>query len=306
MGNAYLELVYRGRTRSWRYVVAIAIILIFWLILGSLPYAFAGVVILLKGGRFGINSAGELNGLSPFINYILLSFSFVAFLAGIFIAMHWIHRRPLLTLITPYSQINWHRLGQGFTLWFLLGALITLGEALIYPGRYHFTLNLARFLPFAAVVLILTPIQTSTEELFFRGYVLQGMGLIWRNLYFLVPVSGLLFALPHFANPETSSGFILVMVYYFAFGAYMAWITLRDGRLELALGVHAANNLFAGLIANYASSALTTPSIFTSSQIDPVYNLLSWVAAALVFTLVIFMREERPAEDQGSLIDKEI
>ena len=48
-----------------------------------------------------------------------------------------------------------------------------------------------------------------------------------------------------------------------------------DGGLELALGLHVANNLYSALVANYTVSALPSESIFTVNVIDPFYGLIS-------------------------------
>jgi membrane protease YdiL (CAAX protease family) len=81
--------------------------------------------------------------------------------------------------------------------------------------------------------------------------------------------------------------FVLLALFYFSFGAFLTWMTLRYQTLELAMGVHAANNLFAVNVANYEGSALPSPSIFMANGLDPVYSLLSFLAAAVIFILLI-------------------
>ena len=81
--------------------------------------------------------------------------------------------------------------------------------------------------------------------------------------------------------------FLLLALFYFSFGFFLGWISLRSQSLELALGVHAANNLFTVIIANYQGSALPSPSIFTASVLDPVFSLVSFLAGAVVFILII-------------------
>ena len=77
---------------------------------------------------------------------------------------------------------------------------------------------------------------------------------------------------------------------YFVIGMLLATITLRDGRLELAIGLHAVNNVFLALIANYEGSALTTESIFTARELDPVYSLVTMIVGTLVFHRWMFRR----------------
>jgi membrane protease YdiL (CAAX protease family) len=148
------------------------------------------------------------------------------------------------------------------------------------------------FLPFVIPVLLLVPIQTSSEELLFRGYLLQAFGLKIRNWLVLCFLSGLFFALPHAGNPEVSVNFWLVMAYYFSTGMFLAFITLKDQRLELALGVHAANNIFTSLFANYKVSVLPTPALFTIQTLDATFALAAYLLSIVVFWLVFFRKKE--------------
>jgi uncharacterized protein len=145
-------------------------------------------------------------------------------------------------------------------------------------------------LPFALLALVLTPLQATAEELFFRGYLVQGASLISPNFLFLAVASGALFLLPHLANP----GLILpVAVYHFGFGAFLAWVSLRDGTLELAIGAHAANNLFGMVVLGFEGSSLKTPSLFYTDRLVPAYSLAQLLATAVVFYLAVFVLLKR-------------
>ena len=67
-------------------------------------------------------------------------------------------------------------------------------------------------------------------------------------------------------------------------------IALRDGRLELAIGLHAANNVFLALVANYEGSALATAAVFTARELDPWYSLATLVAGGSAFYWWFFGR----------------
>jgi membrane protease YdiL (CAAX protease family) len=231
-------------------------------------------------------ATGSLPGVDPIVSFVALMLASVFLVLGITLAVRFIHNRPLRTLITPARSIAWGRLFQGFGAWFVLAALMSMVEALLYPGRYVWTLDLRRFLPFVFLALILIPIQTSGEELFFRAYLLQGIGIRLRNIWILSSISGFLFMLPHFLNPEASVNYPLMGLYYFSMGAFLAYITLRDGRLELALGVHVANNLFSVLFANYTTSVLPSPSLFTVNVLDAVYSVPAALVAMVIFVLL--------------------
>jgi membrane protease YdiL (CAAX protease family) len=85
---------------------------------------------------------------------------------------------------------------------------------------------------------------------------------------------------------------VLIGLGYFAMGFFLTRIALQDNGIELALGMHAANNLFSVLFANYTITALPSPALFTIQTLDPVYSLISLVIGLIVF-YVIFFRTTR-------------
>ena len=93
----------------------------------------------------------------------------------------------------------------------------------------------------------------------------------------------------HLTNPEVGEDMYLIPLLYLLMGLFLAFITVKSNSLELAIGAHAANNLFAVLIMNYAGSALPAPSIFMADSIDPVASLLSFVLVASAFYWVVFV-----------------
>jgi membrane protease YdiL (CAAX protease family) len=267
----FLDLAQQGKNDWWRYLLAVLLILFFWQIIGAIPSVALFILNSLPGSyQAAMQTYGLPGSLSGFVALMLAS---VFFIIGIYISIRFIHHRPLKTLLTSTRSIALERLFQGFGVWFILAALMSLMEALLYPGRYILTLDVRRFIPFLFLALILIPIQTTAEELFFRGYILQGFGLRFRNIWILSGISGLLFCLPHMMHPEASVNYPLLGLYYFAFGFSLAYITMRDGRLELALGAHAANNLFSVLIANYTVTVLPSPSLFTITILDALYSV---------------------------------
>jgi membrane protease YdiL (CAAX protease family) len=184
--------------------------------------------------------------------------------------------------------------GTGFGVLFALVVLSTFVEFLVYPSSFTLGPSLAAFVPFALLALVLTPIQTTAEEVFFRGYLVQGASLISFNFLFLAVASGVLSMVPHLlANPELDAGFLPVALYYFGFGAFLAWVSLRDGTLELAIGAHAANNLYGAIVLTFEGSALNTPSLFYTDRFVPAYNLIQFVVAAALFYLAVFVLFKR-------------
>jgi hypothetical protein len=290
----FIDLARRGKNNWWRYLLGIVGLLLFLFVAAIFINIWLPEVAGMAART--IDPSAKPAGETPFLSYLELNLNFIALLFALAFVVVVLHRRPFRTLITASPQINWKRIGIGFGLWFVLAAVLSLIEHLLYPGRYEFGPNVRTMLLPSLAVLVLTPIQAATEELLFRGYIMQGLALRIRNPFILAAVTGFIFMLVHLANPEISAGFVLVALYYWAFGVLLALVAIRSQGLELSIGIHAANNLFTALIANQAVTALTTDSIFVIKVLDPVFGLISFVlAATLVYLLVARLVAQRPA-----------
>ena len=273
--EGYLDLARRGRNDWWRYLLGGATIVFFWLVLGYVPY-------------FLLRHAGLSDAL---FDFVAINLSIFMMLAGLAVTVKLIHRRSLRSLVAPDERIDWARIARGAVVWTVLATIVALIEHLAYPERYYLSFDPARFFMFMALVLTLTPLQSAVEELVFRGYVMQGLGLLTRRPLAIAVLSGIVFTLPHLLNPEVREhGAVIMAANYFAIGVLLATVALRDGRLELAIGLHVANNVFLALVANYEGSALMTESVFTARELDPVFSLVTLIAGAIAFHWWIFRR----------------
>jgi membrane protease YdiL (CAAX protease family) len=282
----YLEVARTGKNDWWRYVISFPGIIITWLIVGSVPAFFLIAYVQMDGDLATDVTATGFTGIPLLLEFVVTMSSFIPFILATLLAVRFIHARPLRTLITAAPRIRWGRMLAGAGIWFGIGALIAIVEALLYPGRYVLTFQPVTLLIFTILALIIIPIQTSAEEVFFRGYLLQWMGLRLKNKWILAFLNGVLFFLPHTANPEMAVDSLLVGLGYFVIGFVFTLITVQDNGMELALGMHAANNLFAALFANYTVTALPSPSLFTVQELDPVYSLISLIIGSIAFFII--------------------
>ncbi len=156
-----------------------------------------------------------------------------------------LHRRPWRSLIAPDLHIDRRRLaiGGGVEFAILVGqlaivqALTGWSWRLVMPGAAA----AAAF----ALGLVLIPLQAASEEILFRGYLTQALGRAVRSRILIAGIVGLLFGLLHLHahGPLTVPYFLIVALIF-------SLVSLRDDRLELAIGGHAAMNLFAFAVAN--------------------------------------------------------
>ncbi|MEW6404007.1 MAG: type II CAAX endopeptidase family protein [Chloroflexota bacterium] len=298
----FLEMARTGKNDWWRYLLSLPGILLIWLSVGSVPVVLL-VFYVMGDGNPGTNVTDTgFVGIPVLLDFVATMLTFIPFIVATLLAVRFIHARPLRTLVTAAPRIRWGRILAGAAVWFGLAALISILEASLYPGRYVLTFQPAALAVYAVVALILIPIQTSSEELFFRGYLLQWTGLLLKNRWVLAIINGALFLLPHVLNPEMGVDGVLVGLSYFAFGFFLALVTLRDNGMELALGVHAANNLYTAILANYTVTAISSPALFTIQTLDAMYGLVSVVIAMFVFYL-IFFAGRRPQRVQEAVVE---
>ena len=178
-------------------------------------------------------------------------------------------------------------------LWLGLNIVATVVEALLYPGRYEWSLDIAQWIVMAPLILLLIPIQASGEELMFRGYLLQAMARLWSQPVFLIVLSGVAFMLPHLGNPEMGKalgGEIPMALNYFLMGVGTAWLSIRDNGIERAIGVHVVNNLYAGIVVGYTGSVLGTPTIIHANVIDAWFGV---IVICICFAVLIFLPSQR-------------
>ncbi len=296
MAKKFLALAQTGENQWWRYFLGILIILVSWQVIGAIPFII--LVVLLQNDQSPetkLNSQTlQFEGVDTLLQYLVLNFSFVCFLIGLYITVCFIHHRNFITLINPQNKVNWYRVIQGIGAWIFIVALFSVIDCyFISVGNYKLTFNIGKFLIFLPIALILTPVQASVEELFFRGYLMQGIGLKTRKPTISILVTSLLFMLFHLLNPEVKTGVLLLAVYYFLLAVFLAVVTVKENSLELAIGVHIGNNLFNVLFANYSNSALSAPSIFTIQNFDPTSNLISSILFCLLFYLLFFTKRTR-------------
>jgi len=304
MNQAYLDIARQGKNNWWRYLLGTILIVFFWLILGGIV---AGLFLVIPFLNKGLSSSEltrqiEASLRKPTIqSYLIINIQFILFLLGIFLSMKWLHKRRFLTLVGADAKIKWERFFQGFGVWFLI-QLVLFGISYLFdPNNLEFIFKPGQWLILLAFAVILTPIQTSTEELFFRGYILQGLGLITKQPLILMIINGFLFMLPHLANPEVQRGFLWMALYYFAFGVFCSLLTLKDNRLELAFGAHAANNLFIILFVTTKDSVIRVPAIWLAKETgSPEWGLIWFLVKCSLFYLIIFGLGRRKRLDVGS------
>lgn len=309
MTNPFFEVARRGKNEGWRYLAGSVLTLFTFIIPGGLlSSGLLGLYVATDGNPASrlLTDSSEIGpgglpveGVGPLPLFIFINLGFFFFVLGVYLSVQWLHERSLLSLITPGDRINWRRIAQGFGVFFGLKVIEIGVNYALSPQEFTLIFEARTFFIFLACVLLLTPVQIAAEELFCRGYLLQGIGLKLGKWPAILSTS-LLFAALHSSNPEVAaqSSFeatFSIMGYYFLIGAFLAWLTVKDKTLELALGVHAANNIATFLLVTSPDSVLPSPAVFSIAGIEATFFSLFYTALMLlIFAFIIFRVLKKP------------
>ncbi len=292
MKHSFFKRAIEGKNEFWIYFVGFCIVVLGH-VLGQIPISVLLLAKMFKDGGGSMDPAlqdkmasldFEYFGIDPNLGFFLILLSFVIGVIALYIVVKYLHKRPFLSIITPHTSLDWGKLSFGFFVWL---AMALIGEGIgmyMDPDNYVYTLEWSTFIPLVIICLLVLPWQTSFEETFMRGYLMQGLALWVKNPFIPWIVTSVFFGLLHGMNPEIGEfGFWKMMIFYIGTGAFLGLITILDESLELALGIHFANNLFGALFVSFDGSALQTPTMFRSLEMDTEYMLVGWAIVVLIF-----------------------
>ena len=288
----YIEQEYRGLSESWRYVIGLILIFIGWQFIGMIPLGVFLIDKYLEDGYIplDIKEMSEILGNDIFLFLMLLPFAIG--LLAIFLTVKFLHRQSILSLTTSRKKIDWKRVVFAFVLWAFISLFMIGIDIYLSPEDYVFNFEFGPFMVLLAISVILIPLQTSFEEYFLRGYLMQGIGIMAKNRWFPLVITSTIFGLLHIFNPEVEKLGYLIMVFYIGTGFFLGILTLMDEGLELSLGFHAANNLITVLLVTANWTAFQTDSIYRDVS-DPVLGWEVFVPVFIIYPilLVIFSKK---------------
>jgi len=272
--DMYIKQAFKVEHDWWLYLVGVILIFI-GVILGQIPFTLAAFAKAIGNGddlsKMDTNSMMSL--LNSNLNLFLMLLSFAVGLAFLFFVVKYLHKQSLKSITTSRSTIDWSRFWFAFLAW----------------GATTFCFKPIPFLILVLISIVFIPLQTSFEEYFFRGYLMQGLGVLAKNRWLPLIFTSTLFGLMHIANPEIGKLGYMLMVHYIGTGFLLGIMTLMDEGLELALGFHAANNLIAALLLTADWTAFQTNSILKDISEPEMSNLEVFFPVFVIYPLILIV-----------------
>jgi uncharacterized protein len=260
-----------GKFGFLQFFVTIVLFLSVFVGIGQIPLVFALFNKVLDQGEMdnlNYDAMSTLLGSNWFLTLMIIPFGFG--LLALILGIKYIHGTSVLAFFTSRASFDWKRVFLSLGIW---GGFMTLMLVYSYFNSDTFVWNYHpfNFWMLALICLFLLPLQSTCEELLFRSYLFKNMQLVAQPMV-RVLICGTLFGLMHGANPEIEVLGRIALVFYIWNGIFLGLITHFDNGMELAVGYHAINNIFAALLVTNNWQALRTEALF----IDTAAPVFGW------------------------------
>ena len=184
----YFKQAFKGENDWWRYIVVTVLVFLGYNI-GGIPIVLARLKSQEQHSELGNVDLStfmenfDSYGINANLGLSLMLLFFVAAITVFYFVFGPFHRREFKTLSTSATRIRYSRVFFAFCTWLSLALIVEAVGYFLNPGQYTWNFNSATFIPLILICIFVLPLQTSFEELFFRGYLMQGIGTArWRNV----------------------------------------------------------------------------------------------------------------------------
>lgn len=283
----------RAYPQVWRLCAAILVIAAVYILFTLLVFFCVGVIQQTTGIDFQLKGVSAAKFDTPYAMMALLA-TFGGVTLGVMLAVRWLHKRGFMSVLGGDVQVTWQQVLKTTHIIVPLFALFLILNVLFNPpiSRIGF-FQWATWLPLAMPLLL---IQTSAEEIFFRGYLMQQLAARFSSRWVWMVLPSAVFGLMHYNPSELGSNVWLVVIDTAIVGIIAADLTARCGTLGPAITFHFFNNFFAMILlsvngsmtglALYVTpySAANTKTLGTLLIVDIVFNLVGYLIYARIMT----------------------
>lgn len=285
----FLENIGQGKNNWWRYIDFLFVLILANLI-GSIPYTYLTIRESLLKNNFDFSkiSADLIIELDKNLTLILMLLPFVFTFIVFVLLFKNMFETNSFQIINGTKSLRLNRIFYSALVWMFILGFVTIIDQFIFNTDYQFQFDPINFIILVFISLLLLPIQTTTEELIFRGTITRWIAWVTSSRLASIIIPGILFGLVHISNPEVEKfGTGLAMTQYITMGLFLGLITILDDGMELAIGMHAANNIFASIFITFEGSVLQTYALFRIDTLDPVKDVYALFIGLAVFLFLL-------------------
>ncbi|MBS7706395.1 CPBP family intramembrane metalloprotease [Chelatococcus asaccharovorans] len=249
----YLDNARGGRLSIGLLVAGCVVIVAICFVAQFFIVAFAGLFFsLLDDGVAGDDAFLTTTDLlaTPGGMFIMLA-SIGSVWIGVWLALARLQKRRLASVLGADGHITRDHFVRGTLAALFAGFVAEFAAYVVDPslavGDVAFGTWLVWLVPFIIIILI----QTSAEEVLFRGYIMQILGARFTSPWIWAGIPSLIFTLLHWDPEATGWMNLALLVNIAAFAAVTVIAVALTGDLGAAMGMHFGTNLFAFLIVSH-------------------------------------------------------
>jgi membrane protease YdiL (CAAX protease family) len=286
----FIQQAYKGNNDWTDYLIALMLLFFGWQIVGIIPLSVVAFIYARDLGLFMQSASKSFSdiGINANLYLFLVIITFLFGLLSLFLGIKFIHKRKIVTLITSREKVDWGRFFYAFIVWGIVGFFMVAIGYFMAPEDYVWNFKPIPFFILLLISVLFLPIQTSMEELLFRGYLMQGFGTWFKNSFVALILTSVIFGLLHGLNPEVEKLGWFIMVYYIGTGLVLGIFTLMDEGTELALGFHAANNVVAAVLVTTNWTVFQTDALLVDIS-EPSIDWEMFVPVFILYPLILLL-----------------
>jgi len=260
----FIEKGFTGKNKGWIYVLTMILVFLGTQV-ASIPLGLVAFF-QVEGDLEKFIEAGATSfmniGIDTSLFLFLMIFTFMIAVLVLYLCVKYIHKKKFVSIVTSREKMDWKRISYAFTLWGTISVVAIFIGIYASPEDYIWNFKPVPFFILVFVSFVFLPFQTSSEELIFRGYLMQGFGILFKNRWAPLILTSVIFGLLHGMNPEVEKLGYILMVFYIGTGFLYGITTLMDDGIELALGLHASNNIVAAFLVTTDWMVFRTDALY--------------------------------------------
>ena len=217
---------------------------------------------IILGGYESMNSP---------VGQVISDLSVIIMIPSLYVGAKIVNDRPFSSYISSRGGWNFKLYLKALIIPFIIMVIFLIAQIAVNGtdsnAAYHFSVL------FLITCIILVPLQCITEELVFRGFLMQTFGAWFKIPVVAIILQAIVFALGHEYN---SAGLVEIFISGIIFG-FFAWKTKG---IEVSSAIHTANNFSLALFSMFgfiaASSTVSNTDVIISTIIDIVICLIMY------------------------------
>lgn len=140
-----------------------------------------------------------------------------------------------------------------------------------------------------AIIFGIIVFQALKKFDFFTSKTNESLRNVCKRNWTPILITSIIFGGLHMANPEVGKLGYTIMIYYIGTGLFWGIMTIMDDGLELALGFHAANNLFTALLVTTDWTVFQTHSILKDTSEPELAMIDMIVPVFIIYPILLFI-----------------